>query len=200
MSNAITVPGARGVGRTMCLALALAFLLAGARPAAAEKFSDSDEAKEGQYKTGCVITDYSDVTTGDGVNWVWLAPDAKLGGPGNVEIVSVKNISDVTDAALAGTVESDFKQAFARVGKTVAPGGLKITSCVYWVERANTAKMFIPFAGGHLAQAGIGIELIVVDASGRTVSKIRHDGRNGAAPSAAAGAVVDDIANFSRAH
>jgi len=182
----------------MCLALTI--LLVVARPAAAEKFSDSDEAKEGQYKTGCVITDYADMTTGDGVNWVWIAPDAKLGGPGNVEIVSVKNISDVTDAALAGNVESNFKQAFTRVGKTVAPGGLKITSCIYWVERANTAKMFIPFAGGHLAQAGIGIELIVVDASGRTVAKIRHDGRSGAAPSDAAGAVVDDIANFSRAH
>jgi len=38
-----------------------------------------------------------------------------------VEIVTVKNISDVTDAALAGNVESNFKQAFARVGKTVAP-------------------------------------------------------------------------------
>jgi len=179
--------------------LALALLLASAATAgAADRFTDSDEAKEPQYKQGCVITDYADMTEGDGVNWVWIAPGTKLGGAGNVEIVTVKNISDVTDAALAGNVESNFKQAFARVGKTSAPGGLKVTSCVYWVERAEPGKAFIPFAGGHLAQAGIGIELVVIDASGATVAKIRHDGRNGTSPSDAAAEVVDDIANFTR--
>jgi len=200
MKQAMPLAKARYGRAARRVALVLAALLALAAPAAAERFADSDEAKEAQYKTGCVITDYADMTTGDGVNWVWIAPGSKLGGPGKVEIATVKNISDVTDAALAGTVESDFKQAFARVGKTVAPGGVKITSCIYWVERANTAKMFIPFAGGHLAQAGIGIELIVVDPSGKTIAKIRHDGRSGTAPSDAAGAVVDDIANFSRDH
>jgi len=186
--------------RQMRSILAAALVLVAVRGAAAEQFSDSDEAKEPQYKTGCVITDYADMTSGDGVNWVWIAPGTKLGGAGNVEIAPVKNISDVTDAALAGNVESNFKQALERVGKIAGPGGLKITSCIYWVERANTGKMFIPFAGGHLAQAGIGIELIVVDASGATVAKIRHDGRSGSAPSDASAAVVDDVANFAREH
>lgn len=196
-SNGITTTRPRA---RRAAALALSLLLAAPAVASAERFLDSDESKESQYKTGCVITDYADMTSGDDVNWVWIAPGTNLGGAGNVEIETVKNISDVTDAALAGNVESNFKQALERTGKTVAPGGLKITSCVYWVERANTGKMFIPFAGGHLAQAGIGIELIVVDASGTTVAKIRHDGRSGSAPSDAAAAVVDDIANYMREH
>lgn len=175
-----------------------AWVLAAVGAPAADRFQDSDEAKDPAYKQGCVITDYSDMTSGDGVNWVWIAPGTKLGGAGKVEIATVKNISDVTDAALAGNVEANFKQAFERVGKTVGPGGLKVVSCVYWVDRANTGKMFIPFAGGHLAQAGVGIELIVQDPSGATVAKIRHDGRSGSAPSDAAAAVVDDVVNFSR--
>lgn len=181
------------------VALAAACVLLADRAASAERFPDSDEAKEPAYKTGCVITDYADMASGDGVNWAWIAPGTKLGGAGNVQIATVKNISDVTDAALAGNVERNFKQALERVGKTVGPGGLEIVSCVYWVERANTGKMFIPFAGGHLAQAGVGIELIVKDPSGATVAKIRHDGRSGSAPSDAAAAVVDDIANYTRA-
>jgi len=180
------------------VALGAACVLLAERALAAERFPDSDEAKEPAYKTGCVITDYADMTSGDGVNWVWIAPGTKLGGAGNVQVATVKNISDVTDAALAGNVESNFKQALERTGKTVAPGGLEIVSCIYWVERANTGKMFIPFAGGHLAQAGVGIELIVKDPSGATVAKIRHDGRSGSAPSDAAAAVVDDIANYAR--
>lgn len=192
-TNTTTVKRAVRVLTVLCAVLA-------ATPASAERFTDSDEAKEAEYKQNCVITDYGDMTSGDGVNWVWIAPGTKLGGAGNVEIATVKNISDVTDAALAGNVESNFKQALERTGKTIAPGGLKIESCVYWVERANTGKMFIPFAGGHLAQAGVGIELIVVDASGATVAKIRHDGRSGNSPSDAAAAVVDDIANFTREH
>jgi hypothetical protein len=187
--------GGRGRGAA---ALALATLLVAGAAVAAERFPESDEAKESQYKQGCVITDYADMTEADGVNWAWIAPGTKLGGAGSVEIAPVKNISDVTDAALAGNVESNLKQAFERVGKSVAPGGLKVVSCVYWVERANTGKMFIPFAGGHLAQAGVGIELVVLDPSGATVAKIRHDGRNGSSPSDAAAAVVDDIVNYTR--
>lgn len=187
----------RALSTTIRLVVA-ASVLAATTASAADRFQDSDEAKDSTYKQGCVITDYADMTSGDGVNWVWIAPGTTLGGPGKIEIAPVKNISDVTDAALAGNVEANFKQAFERVGKTVAPGGLKVVSCVYWVERANTGKMFIPFAGGHLAQAGIGIELVVQDPSGVTVAKIRHDGRSGSAPSDAAAAVVDDVANFTR--
>ncbi len=33
-----------------------------------ERFVDSDEAKEKEYRQGCAITDYSDLVSGDGVD------------------------------------------------------------------------------------------------------------------------------------
>ncbi len=61
-------------------------------------------------------------------------------------------------------------------------------------------RAFVPFAGGHLAQAGVGIELTVADATGVTIAKIRQDAREGMQPSDAAAKVVDIIANYVRAH
>jgi hypothetical protein len=68
-----------------------------------------------------------------------------------------------------------------------------------WAQRANRAKMWIPHAGGHLAQAGVGIELIFRDASGYIVARIRHADREGDALEAAAEERVDDIAGDVRA-
>ena len=166
-----------------------------------DRFVNSDEAKEvATYKQGCAITDYSNLVQADGVNWAWVDPGAKIGAPGPIEILKVKNRSDVTDAALAGNLHDNLEQALERVGKTTGRGGLKVDSCIYWVQRADAARAWIPYAGGHMMQAGIGVEMTITDNSGRTVAKIRHDGRQGMAPSEAAAEVADDIANFVRAH
>jgi hypothetical protein len=182
--------------------LALACLILAGRPAAAkqERFLDSDEAKEADYKRGCVITDYGDMVEADGIDWAWIDPSAKIGGPGGIDIVTVKNVSDVTDASLASNVEQDFKQAFTRIGKSPGSSGLKFTSCIFWVDRANAAKAWVPFAGAHLMQAGVGIEATISDANGKTVAKLRHNGRSGQSPSDAAAAIVDDLVNFIAKH
>src|SRR5262249_20228182 len=101
--------------------VALIVNLIAATPSQARKnrFPESDEAKEADYKKGCAITEYGDLEEADGIDWAWIAPGAKLGGPGGITIGSpVKNVSDVTDVTLASTVEQDFKHAFERIGKT----------------------------------------------------------------------------------
>ncbi len=165
-----------------------------------DRFVDSDEYKKHERALNCTITDYSDVMEGDGVDWAWVSPSARVGVPGPIEIKPIKNVSDVTDPELAGKVEADFKAAFERVGKSMGKGGQTVTACIYWVDRANMGRAFVPFAGGHLAQAGVGIELTIIDASGATIAKIRQDAREGMQPSEAAAVVVDRIANFVRAH
>ncbi len=166
-----------------------------------KRFLDSDEAKESaEYKQGCSITDYGNLVAADGVNWAWVDPATKIGAPAPIEILPVKNRSNVTDTALAGNLEADLKQAFERIGKPAGKKGLKADSCIYWVQRADPARAWIPYAGGHMMQAGIGVELTIFDASGRPVAKIRHDGRQGMAPSEAAAEVADDIANYVRDH
>jgi hypothetical protein len=183
-------------------ALALGCLIIAARPSAAKQqsFLDSDEAKEADYKRGCAITDYSGMVEADGIDWAWIDSSAKIGGPGDIQIVAVKNVSDVTDASVASNVEQDFKQAFTRIGKSPGASGMKFTSCVFWVDRANAAKAWVPFAGAHLMQAGVGIEATITDSSGKTVAKLRHNGRSGQSPSDAAAAIVDDLVNFIAKH
>ena len=179
----------------------LAVLLVAA-PALAKKdrFVDKDEYKKRERALNCAITDYGDMMEGDGIDWVWVNPSARVGSPGPVEIKPLKNVSDVTDTELASKVEADFKAAFQRIGKTIGKGGETVNTCIYWVERADVGRSFVPFAGGHLAQAGVGIELTITDASGVTIAKIRQDAREGMQPSDAAAKVVDIIANYVRGH
>jgi hypothetical protein len=173
-----------------------------AQPAAASKdrFVDSDEFKDKKYRQGCVITDYRDLVEEEDITWAWVDPAFKVGAPGPIDIRPIRNFSDVTDSAVAPKLEQDFKEAFQRIGKTTGKGGLTLDSCIIWMERFEAGKAFIPYAGGHLMQAGIGIEAVLVDAGGRTVAKIRHSVRGGHEPSAAAGKLVDEVVNYLRDH
>jgi hypothetical protein len=181
-------------------AVGLVVLVATPALAKRDRFVDKDEYKKRERPLNCAITDYADMMEGDGIDWVWIAPSARIGTPGPVEIKPIKNVSDVTDPELAGKVEADFKMAFDRIGKTAGKGGQTMTACIYWVERADMGRAFVPFAGGHLAQAGVGIELTLSDASGTPIAKIRQDARQGSQPSEAAADVVDRIANYIREH
>ncbi len=56
--------------------------------------------------------------------------------------------------------------------------------------------MWIPHAGGHLAQAGVGIEPVFTDSTGKVVAEVRHSGREGDHLEDAAEELVDDIRPF----
>jgi hypothetical protein len=49
-------------------------------------------------------------------------------------------------------------------------------------------------------QAGIGVEVSVVDANGNVLAKVRDSGRQGHEAAEAASAVVDRIVNYLRDH
>jgi hypothetical protein len=187
------------ITRSLWVVAALVLLAAPAL-AKRDRFVDSDEFKEKKRALNCAITDYGDLVEEDKVDWAWTSSSAHVGAPGPITIKPVKNVSDVTDPELASKVEADLKQAFARIGKSVGPGGQTVTACIYWVERANMGRAMIPFAGAHLMQAGVGIELTIADASGTPIAKIRNDGREGQQTSDAAAAVVDAIVNYLRDH
>jgi len=173
---------------------------AAARSSAPERFLDSDEAKDKAYRQGCAITDYHDLVAGEDIDWAWTAPSTHVGAPGSIELKPIRNVSDVTDPDIAGKVEKDFQAAFQRIGKTVGKGGLVATACVVWMDRFDAGKAAIPFAGPHLMQAGIGVEISIADASGTVVAKVRDNGRQGHEPAEAAAAVVDRIVNYLRDH
>jgi hypothetical protein len=173
----------------------------GARDArAAERYVDSDEAKDESSNRTCVLKDLSGLEADENLNWVWVAEGVKLGGPGKIQIDDVPNKSDATDPEIGEATKKAFQQAFERVGKTPGKGGLRFVSCIYWLERASGERGFIPYAGFYAAQAGVGIEAEVLDPSGKTVARFRVWGREAADPKQAAFEIADSIANYVRDH
>ncbi len=164
------------------------------------RFVDGKEAKDPAYHQGCVLSDYRELVEQQTVTWGWVDPAVKVGGPGKIDVRPIRNVSDVTDSAVAPKLQRDFEEALERIGKTPGKGGLTLESCIVWMERFEPSKAFIPFAGGHLMQAGVGVEIAITDPSGRTVAKIRHSVREGTDPSASAGKIADDVANYLRDH
>lgn len=164
-----------------------------------EKLVDQDEYKEGDFVKG-IIEDYSDMVEGDGVEWIWVAPGVKLSDY-KISIGDFKNMSEVTNKDMITTLEEGFDAAFERLGKKGgSKGSLTTENAVYWAERAQAAKRWIPYAGGHLAQSGVGIEMIFRDAKGNIVAKIRHSGRQGEKLEEASEELVDDVANYIAEH
>ena len=145
-----------------------------------------------------IIQDYSDMKEGDEVEFTWVAPGTKL-SEYQYKAGKFENLSKSVDDDMVETVETSLPRALEKAGKA---GGATLTvdRAIYWAERANRAKMWIPYAGLHVAQAGMGVELVFRDASGKIVAKMRHSGREGDALEAAAEELVDDFTAYIRGH
>lgn len=172
-----------------CLLLAAPAVFAGGVP------KDSLD----EYGRG-IIEDYSDMKEGDPVEWFWVAPGVKL-GDFTIDLGEFENLSKVNDERMLETLGDGLSKAFARAAKGGGKKGTLTTeNAVYWAERGNSAKRWIPVAGGHLAQAGIGVEMVFKDAEGNVVAKLRHSGREGAQPADAAWELVDEVAGWVYSH
>jgi hypothetical protein len=156
---------------------------------------DSQHLKK--YGSG-IITDYSDMRSGSGVEWAWTAPGVRLADH-RFEVKSVENLTDIHDRRMMSELEDALPGSLQRVGaKDSGAAVLHVEAAVYWAQRANRSKWFIPYAGLHLAQAGVGLELVVKNAAGEIVAKIRHSGREGDKLEDAAAELIDDITAFFR--
>jgi hypothetical protein len=167
---------------------------------AGERYVDSDEARDETSNRTCALKDLSGLEADEDLNWVWVAEGAKLGGPGKIQIDDVPNKSDVTDPEIGAATKKALEQAFERVGKTSGKGGMRLVSCIYWLERASGERGFVPYAGFYTAQAGVGIEAELLDASGKPVARFRVWGREAADPKQAAYEIADSLANYVRDH
>ena len=188
--------------RTLVLGFCLAFVMALMFPLAAfcatERLVDSDEYKEKDFQKG-VITDYSDMVRGDDIAWIWTAPNQKL-AQYKLKLGTVENKSDIHSKSLVETVKSSFKDAFADMDVKSAKGTLTADTCIVWAQNFSPGKAWIPFAGGYQMQAGIGIELVLHDDSGKTVAKFRHFARQGTELSGAAQQVIGELTGYISKH
>lgn len=174
------------------LRLFLPLLLAAPTLYAAVPKADLDEQGRG------IIQDYGDMKEGGDIEWVWIAPGTKLSSY-RYSFTKFENMSKSVDDDMEKVFEKVLPRSLSRASKAAdgAPA-LTVESAVYWTQRANMAKLWIPYAGGHLAQAGVGIELVFKDPSGKIVAKVRHSGREGTELKAAAEELVDDLTDFVR--
>ncbi len=148
-----------------------------------------------------IIQDYSNMHAGDDLEWLWIKPGVKLSDY-RYKVTSVENLTlhvdDDLEDVLENTLGKQLNRAGARGDKS-APL-LNVAVGLYWTERANVSKAWIPFAGGHLAQAGVGVELVFTDSKGNVVAKIRHSAREGRELADAGREISDDIAEYVNEH
>lgn len=147
-----------------------------------------------------IIKDYSDMKELDEIEWVWVAPGVEL-SKYRFEIKEVENLTALSDGDMDDVFADGFPKTMKKAGaKDENAPVLKVDGAVYWAQRANRAKWWIPYAGLHLAQAGVGIELVFTNDQGEIVAKFRHSGREGDNLENAAEELVDDVAQFVRSH
>ncbi len=143
-----------------------------------------------------IIHDYSNMHEGDDIDWLWVAPGVKLADY-RYTIKSTKNLTMLVDHDLMKVFKDDFPEQLRKAGsRSASAPTLNVDLAVYWAEHANRAKAWIPFSGGHLAQAGVGVEFVFRDKSGKVVAKIRHAAREGGRLEDAGQEVCDDVAEF----
>ena len=95
---------------------------------------------------------------GDGVDWVWVKPGEKLGAY-KTRVGAVLNKSDMHSSSMVSKVKSIFHDNFSGATK----GTLTAEVCIWGVQKYTPEKQRIPYAGGRAAQAGMGVEVVLVD-------------------------------------
>jgi DNA-binding protein Fis len=175
----------------VCLVFVMAVLFpSSALARSANKLVDDDEYKDKDFHRG-IITDYSDMVKGDEVNWIWVKSGEKLNDY-TVKVKSIENKSDMRSRAFSDSIKSIFEDYFADMKG--AKGTLTADLCITEVQEYSAGKAFIPFAGGHQMQAGIGMEVVLRDQSGNIVTKLRDFQRQGMDPKQAGEEVAKHMA------
>lgn len=161
-----------------------------------DKLVDTRDYKSKDFEKG-IIEDYSDMVEGDGVEWFYLADGVKLSDY-KIKVGKFKNMSEITSKSMQETLAESLPEALERAGAKGSKGTLTTENAIYWAERASAGKKWIPYAGFHVGQAGVGVEMVFKDSSGKIVAKVRHSGRQGESVDEAAEEIADDIANWVR--
>jgi hypothetical protein len=157
-----------------------------------DKFVESDDYKDKDFRK-CIISDYTGLEEGDDVEWVWKNPDVKLQNY-KLSLGNVSNKAQKEKSSETKVVKEAFKEAISDM-KSKGQGSLVADVCIYEVQEFSYGKAWIPFAGGHQMQAGVGIEVVLKDKD-KTVATFRHFTREGARTEEAAEEAAEDITDY----
>ena len=158
------------------------------------KFVDSDDYKDKEFKK-CSISDYAHLVEGDDVNWIWVADGIKTSNF-KLSIGGVQNIALNKKTSDTEAVKTSFQQVINDIDSKGKSEKATADICIYEIQEFSYGKAWIPFVGGHQAQAGVGVEVILKDKNKKTVAEFRHFTREGARTQEAATEAAEDITKF----
>lgn len=172
----------------------LAVCLIVAAPLAARGVDEDELEDEGRG----IISDeqYEMMWDGGHIQWVWIREGVRLSDY-RVDVGEFENLSGERDRDMMEELNDGFREVFSELASSGAKKGTLTTqNAVHWAEEASKGKRWIPFAGHHLAQAGVGVEMIFRNAEGEVVALVRHSAREGDDLEDAAEEIVEDIADW----
>lgn len=164
--------------------------------AGSDRFVDSDDYKSKEFKKG-IIGDYADLQKDRDVEWAWIDRGVTLSSH-KVNIESFEDATDDMGKSQLSAIKAIFKDNMEKLKGS--KGALKADISVYEVQKYSPGKAWIPFAGGHQMQAGLGVEMVLKDKSGKIVAKFRHFAREGITVESAAEEVSDDLRKYLAKH
>jgi|ERR1039457_1582698 hypothetical protein len=179
--------------RNICITSLLVLLIPLNALCSLERLVDSSDYKGKDFVKGC-IGDYSDMVKGDDLDWVWIRPGTVLANY-KVSVGKFENASDDLRNSQVDGVKNIYKEILSKV-KGDGKGVLTADICIYEFQKFSAAKAWIPFAGGHQMQAGIGVEMVLKDNGGKTVAKFRDMARAGMQPEDAADESATNLKKF----
>lgn len=187
----------KSILRNICLTIIMAALFPLVAFGAPERLIESSDYKDKDFKK-CNIQDYSDMVKGDDIEWL-SNPSQNL-AKYKLKVGKVENKSELRSKSLVESVKSIFKDTFADMDTKGEKGTLTADLCIYDAQNFSTGKAWIPFVGGHQMQAGIGIEMVLLDKGNKPVAKFRHFAREGVQIEAATQEVAGDLIKYISKH
>lgn len=153
-----------------------------------DKFVDSDDYKKSGFQK-CFIGDYSLLTEGDDVDWIWIEKGANL-SKHKIVLSSVtstiKEVNKSDENILKTTLREEIEDMDAHSGSP-----LTMSICIYHFKDATST----PYVGHYLAQAELGIEAIIKDKN-RTIAIVRHYKKDERSKKDVSEELAEDIIEF----
>jgi hypothetical protein len=179
------------------LILSLALIIPSVALSSSDRLIDDKEYQDKDFHKG-IIADYTDMVKGDDVDWVWVKSGENL-SQYKIKIGTMENKSDLHRKSFGESVKSIFEDYLPSRTKG-SKETLTAELCITEVQEYSPGKAWIPFAGGRLMQAGIGIEMILRDQNNMIVAKLRHFDRHGTDVIRAAEDVAGHMAKYISRH
>jgi hypothetical protein len=162
-----------------------------------ERLVDSGDYKDKDFVKGC-INDYSDMVKGDDIDWVWISPGTVLSNY-KISIGKFENVAEDLRSSHVEGVKNTYQEILSKV-RGNSKGVLTADICIYEFQKFSAGKAWIPFAGGHQMQAGIGVEMVLKNRGGKTVAKFRDMSRAGMQPEDAADESATNLKKYIDKH